>query len=81
MNGKVLEGKILIKEIPNETVHGSIIIPNTALDKKQKNGLCKIGGNEVSSGDKVIYAPTGIKINVDGEEYVLLNEKDVLYIL
>ena len=77
---KVIKGKLLVKEIPNEKVINGIIIPDTALDKKQRNGVCVIGGEEVKANNKIIYIPSGIKVTLDEEEFTLINERDVLLI-
>lgn len=80
MKGKLIKGRILVREIPSEKVINGIIIPDTSLDSKQRNGVCVIGGVEVNEGDNIVYQPKGFKLTIEGEEFVLLSEADVLYI-
>lgn len=76
MKGSVQEGKLLIKPLKQER---KIIRPNT-LYGEQKSGIVELsGGEEVSAGDTVHYTALGNNVRVDGVDYVLLNEKSVLY--
>jgi chaperonin GroES len=85
--------KIVVKPVLREEVSkGGIILPETASEKPQEGEVIAVGSGkivggkvmplEVKVGDKVYftkYAPTEIKI--DGEEYYILSESDVLAVL
>lgn len=80
MKGKVNKGRILVKQVlKEEKVVNGVIIP--AVIEKQKTGEVVIGGEEVSVGDKIYYENDGVKLVIEGEDFVLMNERDVLYIL
>ena len=91
---KPLRDRVLIKRIEEqETLKGGIIIPDTAKEKPQEGlvvavGNGKILGNgtkislEVKDGDRVLFGKySGTEIKVDGEEYLIVREDDVLGIL
>ena len=73
-----------------ETASG-IIIPDTVKEKPQQGEVVAVGpgkvsddgGNrvpvDVSSGDRILYAKyAGTEIKLDGTDYIVLNEKDIL---
>lgn len=72
---KVLKGRILVKEIPQEEVVNGIIVPKS----EQKKGEVVTEGMEVRRGDVVIFKATGTKVKLEEGEYTLLSESDVLY--
>lgn len=90
-----LHDQVILKAVTSEEVTKSgIIIPDTAEKEKPEEGeVVAIGpgkllenGNraamEVKTGDKVIfkkYSPDEIK--VEGEEYLILKEEDILAII
>ncbi len=92
---KPLGNRVLIKATPAETVSAAgIIIPDTASQEKPQQGeVLAVGpgkitleGNtlpmNVKVGDKVLftkYGPTEVKI--DGEEYLIAEEGDILGIV
>lgn len=86
-----LGDRVVIKEITREEVtKGGIVLPDTAQEKPQEGEVIAVGPGKVTDdgeriamdvhvGDKVIYskyAPTEIK--VDGEEYLIVRESDIL---
>lgn len=85
MNIKPLGERVLVKmeQLQEKTASG-IIIPQTAQEKTQI-GLVAAIGEEVKNvkvGDKILhdkYAGTSVKM--DGEEYLILNIKDVLAVI
>ncbi|MFA8437250.1 MAG: co-chaperone GroES [Marinifilaceae bacterium] len=88
LNGKILAGKILIQPMAAEekTVSG-IIIPDSAKEKPQQGKVVLIGADkkdepmEVKIGDTVFYGKyAGTELNIDGEDYLLMAQSDVLYI-
>jgi chaperonin GroES len=76
-----------------EKTKGGIILPDTAKEKPQEGkvvaaGKGKIDENgktvamEVKVGDKILYGKySGTEITVDGKEYMILREEDVLAVV
>jgi chaperonin GroES len=94
MNVKPLEDRILLKPMEAEQkTAGGIIIPDNAKEKPQKGEVVAVGPGKTSDkgakiemtlkkGDKVLYGKySGTEISVDGQDYLILRESDVLAIL
>jgi chaperonin GroES len=94
MNVKPLEDRILLKPMEAEQkTAGGIIIPDNAKEKPQKGEVVAVGPGKTSDkgqkiemalkkGDKVLYGKySGTEISIDGQEYLILRESDVLAIL
>ena len=88
LKGKILAGKILVKpsQAEEKTASG-IIIPDTAKEKPQQGKVIMVGGDkkdepmEVKVGQTVLYGKyAGQELTIDGEEYLLIAQSDVLYI-
>ena len=88
LKGKILAGKILVKpsEAEEKTASG-IIIPDTAKEKPQQGKVIMVGGDkkdepmEVKVGQIVLYGKyAGQELTIDGEDYLLISQSDVLYI-
>ena len=88
LKGKVLAGKVLIKpkEAEEKTASG-IIIPDSAKEKPRTGTVILVGAPkkdeemELKKGDVVLYGKySGQELNIDGEDYLLLAQSDVLYI-
>jgi chaperonin GroES len=89
LTGKVLAGKILVqpKKAEEKTISG-IIIPDSAKEKPQVGTIVLAGAAkedepmEVKVGDVVFYGKySGTELNVDGVDYLLMSQTDVMYIL
>jgi chaperonin GroES len=89
LNGKILAGKILVqpKEAEEKTVSG-IIIPDSAKEKPQVGTVVLVGAAkadepmEVNVGDVVFYGKySGTELNIDGADYLLMSQTDVMYIM
>jgi chaperonin GroES len=89
-----LGGKVLIQRLEaEETTRGGIVLPDTAKEKPQKGTVLALGDGkllddgtradfQVHKGDKVLFASyAGTEIKVEGKEYMLMDESDVLAIL
>lgn len=82
---KPLSDKLVVKRLEAEEKTASgIVLPDTAKEKPEQGEVIATGKDvkEVKKGDKVIfgkYSPTEIK--VDGTEYLVIKEEDVLAIL
>ncbi|MCL2548350.1 MAG: co-chaperone GroES [Symbiobacteriaceae bacterium] len=93
MNLKPLGDRVVIKVIPQEEKLASgIVLPGNAKEKPQEGEVVAIGTGrildngtrlpmEISVGDMVIYSKyAGSEVKVEGEEYLILSEKDILAI-
>jgi len=89
-----LGDRIVVKAISRETVTKSgIVLPDTAKEKPQEGEVLAVGPGkvldngkrvtlEVSVGQKVLFAKyAGSEVKIDGEEYLILRESDVMGIV
>ncbi|HSE94414.1 MAG TPA: co-chaperone GroES [Methylomirabilota bacterium] len=89
-----LHDRILVKRLEEGDVkHGSIIIPDTAKEKPQEGKVIAVGGGKVNedgkkmpldvkAGDRILFGKySGSEVKLDGDEYLILREEDVLGIL
>lgn len=94
MNIKPLGDRVLVKPLPEkEVTKGGIVLPDTAKEKPQEGTVVavgpgktlesgKVGPLSVKVGDKVLYGKySGTEITVDGEEYLIIREEDILAIV
>jgi len=93
LNIKPLADRVIVAPMEKETMKGGIIIPDTAKEKPQQGKIVAAGpGNvadngdrvapEVKVGDVVLYGKyAGTEVNVEGKDYLILRESDVLAIL
>lgn len=93
MTLKPLGDRVVVKVVEEEEkTAGGIVLPDTAKEKPQKGEVIAVGTGklldngervalEVSVGDKVIFAKYGgTEVKVDGQEYLILRESDILAI-
>ena len=90
---KPLADRVIVSPMEKETMKGGIIIPDTAKEKPQQGKIVAVGPGsvsdsgervapEVKKGDIVLYGKyAGTEVNVDGNDYLILRESDVLAIL
>lgn len=91
---KPLGDRVFVKiSESEEKTAGGIFLPDSAKEKPQVGEIVQIGPGkrnedgsrqsmEVSVGDKVLYSKyAGTDIKLDGDEYVLLSEKDILAVV
>ena len=91
---KPLGDRIIAKATSAEEVtKGGIVLPDTAKEKPQEGEVIAVGPGklldsgklvpmDVKVGDKIIFAKHGgTEIKIDGEEYIILRQDDVLAIL
>ena len=89
-----LHDRLLVKRIEEtETVKGGIIIPDSAKEKPQEGKVIAVGngkildnGNKVAldvkAEDKILFGKySGTDIKIDGEEYMILREDEVLAVI
>ncbi|MBD3321746.1 MAG: co-chaperone GroES [Chitinivibrionales bacterium] len=91
MNVKPLEDRIIVRLLEaEEKTAGGIIIPDNAKEKPQKGEVIAVGPGKVSDqgkkldmtlkkGDKILYGKySGTEVKIEGEEYLIMRESDVL---
>ena len=88
-----LADRVVIKALEeSEQMRGGLYIPDTAKEKPQQGEVIAVGpgrfedGNrvpmDVKVGDKVLYGKySGTEVTVDGEQYLILRESDVLAVV
>jgi len=94
MDIRPLHDRILVKRIEEqETVRGGIIIPDTAKEKPQQGEVMAVGNGkllesgervplDVQVGDRILFAKySGSDIKVEGDEYLIVREDDILGVL
>ena len=86
VNVKPLADRVLIKPAEaEEKTKSGIIIPDTAKEKPQKGTVGPGKKDEpttVKKGDEVLYGKyAGTEINVDGNDYLIMRESDLLAII
>lgn len=83
MKFKPLGERVLVKLVEREekTALG-IVLPDTAKEKPQTAEVIAVGDSDeaqVKKGDQIIFAKySGTEIKLDGEEYLILEEDDIL---
>ncbi len=94
MDLRPLHDRVLVQRLEEaEQMRGGIIIPDTAKEKPQQatvkavgNGkLLEDGGRapvEVKPGDRILFGKySGSDIKIEGEEYLILKEDEILGVL
>jgi chaperonin GroES len=89
LKGKVLAGKVLVKPAEaEEKTKSGIIIPDSAKEKPRQGTIILVGGPkkdeevEVKKGDVVLYGKySGQELTINGEDYLLISQSDILFIL
>ncbi|HHT9134440.1 MAG TPA: co-chaperone GroES [Candidatus Avalokitesvara rifleensis] len=94
MKVKPIGERILIKRLePEAKTAGGIVLPDTAKEKPREGKVIELGdgkllksGGRVKSqlkkGDRVIFTSyAGAEVTIDGEEYLLMSEEDILAVV
>ncbi len=94
MKVKPLHDRLIIQTSEEEEkTKGGIIIPDTAKEKPVEGKVIAVGAGrikkdgtkmplEIKKGDRVLYAKyAGTEIKMDGEEYLMMKEDDILAII
>ena len=89
-----LHDRILVcRVVEDDTVRGGIIIPDSAKEKPQKGEVIAVGKGksndegkvfplDVKAGDQVLFGKySGTEIKIDGEEFLIMREEEVLGIV
>ncbi|HLV31044.1 MAG TPA: co-chaperone GroES [Chitinispirillaceae bacterium] len=94
MNVKPLEDRVIIQPMEaEEKTAGGIIIPDAAKEKPQKGEVVEVGPGKINEkgqkmemslkkGDKVLFGKySGTEISIDGNDYLIVRESDVLAVV
>jgi chaperonin GroES len=94
MKIRPLQDRILVKRLEEEeTTKGGIIIPDTAKEKPSEGLVIAVGkGKVLESGtklpldvkkdDRILFGKyAGSDIKIEGEEYLIMREDDVLGVI
>jgi chaperonin GroES len=85
-----LHDRVLVRRLEEkETAKGGIIIPDTAKEKPQEGEVMAVGAGkmekghrvplDVKVGDRILVGKyNGNDIKIDGQEYLVLREEDIL---
>ena len=89
-----LNDKILVKRLEaEEKTAGGILLPDTAKEKPRQGKVLSLGDGklledgkraafQVKEGDRVLFsAYAGNEVQVDGEEYLIMSEDDILAVI
>ncbi len=91
---KPLDDRVLVKQSEaEEKTAGGIVLPDTAKEKPQRGRVIaagpgklldsgKRGEMSLKKGDEVFYGKfAGTEVKIDGQDYVILRESDVLAVI
>jgi chaperonin GroES len=94
MKLRPLQDRILVQRVKEEEkTKGGIIIPDTAKEKPAEGKVAAVGKGkvdengkpipmEVKKGDRILFGKySGTEIKIEGEEYLIMREDDVLGII
>ena len=94
MGFRPLHDRVLVRRIEaDEKTTGGIIIPDTAKEKPQEGEVISVGTGarsdegkvtplDVKAGDKILFGKwSGTEIKLDGVEYLIMKESDIMGIL
>ena len=89
-----LHDRILVRRVEEaETTRGGIILPDTAKEKPQEGEVISVGKGKINEegkvrpldmkeGDRILFGKySGTEIKLDGEEFIIMREEEVLGIL
>jgi chaperonin GroES len=94
MEMRPLHDRVLVRRLEEgEQRQGGIIIPDSAKEKPQQAEVIAVGNGklldsgdrasiEVKAGDRILFGKySGSDIKMDGEEYLILKEDEILGVL
>ena len=88
-----LGDRVVLKQLEaEETTKSGIVLPGQAQEKPQQAEVIAVGPGgvvdgkeikmEVAAGNKVIYSKyAGTEVKLDGEEYIIVRQNDILAIV
>lgn len=94
LNIRPLGDKVIVKRVEaEEKTAGGIVLPDTAKEKPKRGLVLAVGNGrllddgtrsemQVKKKDEVLFTSyAGTEIKVDGEEYMIMDESDILGII
>ncbi len=94
MNLRPLHDRVLVRRLEEqESMRGGIIIQDSAKEKPQQAEVVAVGSGkmledgkrvepDVKAGDRILFGKySGSDIKIDGEEYLILREDEILGVL
>lgn len=94
MKFRPLHDRVVVKRAdPVTKTAGGIYVPETAADKPQEGEVIAVGSGardetgkvvplDVKAGDRIVFSKwTGTEITVDGQEYLVMKESDIIGVL
>jgi chaperonin GroES len=94
MKVKPIGDKVLIKRLdPEEKTAGGIVLPDSAKEKPREGKVIELGEgkllkngerakSQLKKGNRVLFTSyAGTEVTVEGEEYLIMNEEDILAII
>ena len=90
VNVTPLHDQVLVRRLEEkETAKGGILIPDTAKEKPQEGEVMAVGAGKIEKGqrvpldvkvgDRILFGKyTGSEIKIDGQEYLILREEEIL---
>jgi len=89
-----LNDKIVVKRVEAESkTAGGIVLPDTAKEKPRQGKVLSLGDGkllddgkrakfQVKEGDRVLFSSYGgQEVNVDGEEFLIMTEDEILAVV
>ena len=94
MKFKPLHDRVLVKRVNSDQKSaGGIIIPDTAQEKPMEGEVLEVGSGgrdesgklvplDVKKGDKILFGKwSGTEVKMNGEEYLIMKESDIMGII
>jgi chaperonin GroES len=94
MDLRPLHDRVMVRKLDEgEQVRGGIIIPDTAKEKPQQAEVIAVGNGklletgeraalDVKAGDRILFGKySGSETKIEGEEYLILKEDEILAVL
>ena len=94
MELRPLHDRVVIRRVEEvETKRGGLIIPDTAKEKPQHGEVKAVGSGkmlengertppDIKAGDRILFGKySGAEVKIDGEEYLILKEDDILGVI
>ena len=94
MKLRPLQDRLLVQRVEEEEkTKGGIIIPDTAKEKPAEGKVVEVGKGkldesgkrialEVKKGDRILFGKySGTEVKIEGEEYLIMREDEVLCII
>ncbi|HEX9780889.1 MAG TPA: co-chaperone GroES [bacterium] len=91
---KPLADRVVVKRLePAEKTKSGLVLPDTAKEKPQEGKVIAVGSGrlledgmvkalDIKQGNRVLYGKySGTEVQLDGEDYLILREEDVLAIV